>query len=86
MIGGLGQMFNAPEELVRLGAEAAVAGECLAYTLIHARELGLAIIEAGHCPSENPGMRALARWLSETFGDLPVQFLDTGRPWSFLSP
>jgi hypothetical protein len=40
------------------------------------------VIEAGHCASENPGMRALARWLG---GKMPirVEFLDTGAPWSW---
>lgn len=83
--GGLGQMFNVPEEMVALGAEAAVAGECLAYTLHHAAEIGLAVIEAGHCASENPGMRAMAGRLGEAFATTPVFFLDSGRPWRFPS-
>ena len=84
LYGGLGQMLNSPEEMASLGAEAVIAGECLAYTLWCAKELGLALIEAGHCATENPGMRAMANWLDGQLGDLPVQFIDTGRPWQCL--
>jgi len=81
MIGGLGQLFNAPEEPAALGAEAVVAGECLDYTLRNADELGLALIEAGHCASESPGMRAMAEWLRGKLKGLQVEFIDTGRDW-----
>ena len=82
LIGGLGQMFNAPEQLVRLGADVIVAGECLAYTLRNAQEHGLALMEAGHCACENPGMRAMADWLSQTLSPIPVRFIDSGEPWT----
>ena len=84
LYGGLGQMFNSPEELANLGAEALVAGECLAYTLWNAKELGVALIEAGHGESENPGMRAMARWLAERLEGVDVEFVDTGQPWSYV--
>ncbi len=82
MIGGLGQMFNSVEEAATLGAEAVVAGECLAYTMWNAEELGLSLIEAGHGASENPGMRAMARWLAEQIPGTPVRFMDTGLAWT----
>jgi putative NIF3 family GTP cyclohydrolase 1 type 2 len=81
LIGGLGQMFNAPEEMASLGAEAVIAGECLAYTLWNAEELGMALIEAGHGATENPGMRALAAWLSQRLPAVRVEFIDTGLVW-----
>ena len=84
MIGGLGQMFNSPEEAAALGAEAVVAGECLAYTMWNATELGLSLIEAGHGASENPGMRAMARWLGTQVKDVPVRFVDTGLAWTMV--
>ena len=84
MIGGLGQMFNAPEEPARLGAEAIVAGECLAYTCWCAEELGVAIIEAGHCATENPGVRAMARFLNERLDGVEAIFLDTSCPWTVV--
>lgn len=86
LIGGLGQMFNSPEEVVSLGAEAVIAGECLEYTLRHALELELAVIEAGHCASENPGMRALARFLQEKLPRVKVLFVDSGTPWRYIVP
>jgi len=82
LIGGLGQLFNSPEEIADLGAEAVVAGECLAYTCRYAQELGIALIEAGHCASENPGMRAMARFLTEKLPAVKVEFIDTGRSWT----
>lgn len=79
--GGLGQMFNSPEAIAALGADAAIAGECLAYTFHHAAETGISFIEAGHCATENPGMRAMARWLGGLTGGIPVTFIDSGHPW-----
>lgn len=84
MIGGLGQLFNSPEEIAALDAEAVVAGECLAYTMHYAIELGVSVIEAGHCASENPGMRAMAGWLAEELPGVKVQFIDSGHPWSLV--
>ena len=84
LVGGLGQMFNSPEEMDLMGAEAVVAGECLAYTFWSAIEHDVAIIEAGHCSSENPGMQAMAKWLAEKYPDLKVQFLDSGEPWHVI--
>lgn len=84
MIGGLGQLFNSPEEAAAMGAEAVVAGECLAYTMWNATELGLSLIEAGHGASENPGMRAMARWLGGQVKGVPVHFVDTGLAWTML--
>jgi putative NIF3 family GTP cyclohydrolase 1 type 2 len=84
MIGGLGQMFNSVEEAAALGAEAVVAGECLAYTLWNAQELNLSLIEAGHGACENPGMRAMAHWLAEELNGVPVRFIDTGLAWRYL--
>ena len=84
LIGGLGQLFNSPEEPATLGAEVIIAGECLAYTLHYAHELGVGLIEAGHCANENPGMRAMASWLATKLEGVPVRFVDTGRDWVYL--
>jgi len=83
MYGGFGQMFNSSEAMATLGVEAIIAGECCDYTLRNAEELGMAVIEAGHCASENPGMRALARWLAKKLPEIRVAFVDTGRPWRY---
>ena len=83
-IGGLGQSFNLPEELHRLGAEVGIFGEMVDYTIRHAIELDLAVIEAGHLATENPGIRNLAKALEDRFPDLRVVFLDTGIPWAYV--
>ncbi|MGB9879538.1 MAG: Nif3-like dinuclear metal center hexameric protein, partial [Anaerolineae bacterium] len=70
--GGLGQIFNFPEELVRLGAEVAVMGEVLDYTMRHALELDLPLIETTHIGSENFGLRNLTQLLQERFPELNV--------------
>lgn len=84
LVGGLGQMFNSPEEPAALGADVIIAGECLAYTLHYALELGVCVIEAGHCAIENPGMRAMAEWLNKKLKGVEVVFLDSGKPWKVL--
>jgi len=83
-IGGLGQSFGAAEELAEAGAEAIVFGEMLDYTIRQGIELGVAMIETGHCATENPGIRRQAQVLAEAFPQVPVHFLDAGSPWTFL--
>jgi len=82
-IGGLGQTFGSAEELAHMGAEAIVFGEMLEYTLRHGIELGLAMVEAGHCATENPGIRRQAELLNEEFPDVRTYFLDAGSPWIY---
>lgn len=82
--GGLGQFFNYPEELVALGAEVAVMGEVLDYTMRHALELDLPVIETMHIGSENFGLKNLAQLLRERFPELHVTFIDSGIPWTWV--
>jgi len=82
-IGGLGQTFGAVEELAALGAEVIVFGEMLEYTFRHGLELNVAMIEAGHCATETPGIRRLAQVLGEAFAQVPSHFLDAGSPWTY---
>ena len=83
-IGGIGQHYVAPEELFHLGAQAAIFGEAIEYTLYHALELDLPLIEAGHMATELPGMRALAQLLQEHFKESQVVFLANQDPWQLL--
>jgi len=83
-IGGVGQHYVAPEELVYLGAQAVVFGEAIEYTLYHALELDLPLIETGHMITELPGMRALAQLLQERFEESRVVFLANQDPWQLL--
>jgi len=79
--GGLGLLYNCPEELAGLGAEVAIMGEAVEQTLWHALELGLAVIETTHVGSESFGLRRLAAKLQEGFPGAQVRFLDSGLPW-----
>ena len=83
-IGGLGQTCGAAEELAHQGADVIVFGEMLEYTLRQGIELGVAMIEAGHCATENPGIRRQAQVLAEAFPGVPAHFLDAGSPWIYL--
>lgn len=80
-IGGLGQTFCAAEEPWKHGAEVVIFGEMLDYTIRYAVELGLAVIEAGHIATENPGIRNFVIALREACPELDVHFLDSGQPW-----
>lgn len=82
--GGLGQLFNYPEELVALGAEVAIMGEVIDYTIRHALELDLPLIETTHVGSENFGLRNLAHLLQDRFPTLDVTFIDSGMPWTWM--
>jgi len=81
--GGLGQLFNCPEELWALGAQAGVMGEVLDHTMRHSLELGLPLIETTHVHSEAFGIRNLALLLAERYPDLDVRYLPSGIPWSW---
>lgn len=83
-IGGVGQNYVAPEELVYLGAQVAVFGEAVEYTLYHALELDLPLIETGHMITELHGMRALAQLLQECFEESRVVFLANQDPWQLF--
>ena len=80
-IGGLGQTFCAVEEPWKHGAEVVIFGEMLDYTVRYAVELGVAIIEAGHMATENPGIKSFALALREACPGLETHFLDSGQPW-----
>jgi len=78
LIGGFGgNQFNMPEEAWSMGAEAVILGDMVEYIAIHARELGLAVIETLHSATENPGMLSLARLLAERFPLIKVAFIDS---------
>ena len=58
LVGGFGgNQFNMPEEASSMGAEAMILGDMVEYIAIHARELGLAVIETLHSATENPVFR-----------------------------
>ncbi len=81
--GGLGQMYEFPEEMANLGAEVVIFGEALDYTFRHAAELRLAVIETAHMTSEKYGLIYQANMLQERFPQLPVHYLDCDIPWTW---
>lgn len=50
-------------------------------TFIDAKELGVAIFDAGHYHTENPAARKLCRDLCENFSDVTFDFFDVGSPF-----
>ncbi len=83
--GGFGQMFTFPEIAADAGAELAIFGEMLDYTIRYCVEVDLAAVELGHCGSEHPGMEAMAEFLRERLpAGPPVQCVHSGQPWQLL--
>ncbi len=68
----------------RAGADVFVTGDVGHHTMIEAADRGLTVIDAGHAPTERPGMTALAARVVECVGEL-VEVVDlTGidpTPW-----
>lgn len=83
--GGFGQMFTFPELAAEHGAQLALFGEMLEYTIHYCVEVGLAAIELGHCQSEHPGMAGMAQMLRDCLPEsLPVHCVHSGEPWQVL--
>lgn len=83
--GGFGQMFTFPEVALAGGAEVALFGEMLDYTIRYCVETDLAAIELGHYHSENPGMIGMAEFLRERLPqEIAVRCLPSGRPWTVV--
>lgn len=83
--GGFGQMFTFGEVAADGGAEFAIFGEMLDYTIRYCAEVGLAALELGHCQSEHPGMLGMAEFLQTQLPEeIAVQCLHSGEPWQVL--
>lgn len=83
--GGFGQMFTMGEVAADHGADAALFGEMLDYTIRYCVEVDLAAIELGHCGSEHPGMVGMAEFLRRRLpADIPVECLASGQPWQLV--
>jgi len=46
-----------------------------------AADLGVPVLIVNHCTAEKPGMMAMARYLSEQFIGMPVQYIDVAFPY-----
>jgi putative NIF3 family GTP cyclohydrolase 1 type 2 len=65
--------------------DASITGEVVDWRDVEfARDAGVALIVAGHCATESPGMRSFHRWFEPQWPDLRVEFLDAGDPDGFV--
>ena len=66
------------------GCDAALTGEVVEWRDLElARDSGLAMITAGHCATETPGMQACCDWLKTRFSDMRIEYIDTIDPDQF---
>lgn len=72
---GAGVTSDTLSEAVAAGVDTLIVGEGSHHTGVEARELGVAVIYAGHYATETLGVRALGAELEREFG----------LPWSFLA-
>jgi dinuclear metal center YbgI/SA1388 family protein len=63
-----GSGYGAVQEAADLGCQALVTGDIRESTMAEAREVGLAVIAAGHEATERLGVQALAAALANVFG------------------
>ena len=49
-----------------------------------AADRGLPILIVNHATAEKPGMMAMAKYLRQTFPDMPVEYLDVELPWQLV--
>jgi dinuclear metal center YbgI/SA1388 family protein len=63
------------------GADLFLTAEVKHHQALRARDLGLAVIDAGHYPTERPAVDLLAGYLKEQFPELTVLQADEMDPW-----
>ena len=67
-----------------------LCGEMLEWTTCaYARDAGMlgvnqALLVLGHNRSEEAGMKYLAEWLRPLVGDLPIQYIEAGDPYTYI--
>lgn len=72
---GAGASSDTLREAAAIGADTLIVGEGPHHTAVEAKELGIAVLYAGHYATETFGVRALGQELERTFGV----------PWSFVA-
>jgi putative NIF3 family GTP cyclohydrolase 1 type 2 len=70
--------------LLPRGMEVLIAGEVSDFSQRVAAETGIPMIEAGHSPSEDPGLRRLAEDIGRAFPDTKAIFRPQEVPWVTL--
>ena len=82
VVAGTGNALTEIMEIAKKkGADVLVSGDIQDSRARFAKELDLAIIDAGDYFTENPGMKHLAELLQEKHPDIKVHLLDPGPPW-----
>ncbi len=77
-------MHHIVEHLLPRGVEVVIVGETNDFTQRMAMDSDIALIEAGHSPSEDPGLRRLADDLAVKFPQTRVIFRPQEVPWVTL--
>jgi len=72
---GAGADANTIREALETGIDTLIVGEGPHYTAVEAADVDLAIIYVGHYATETFGVRALADYVSSTFG-IPWEFIE----------
>lgn len=77
--GGLSLFVNigCVERMVRAGADLLIGGESDDHALLYMADAGVAFIELGHSPTENPGLIRFSEVLREQFPGLKVVYYDS---------
>ena len=82
VVAGSGNSLTEIMELVKKkGADVLVSGDIQDSRARFAKELDLAVIDAGDYYTENPGAKHLAKLLQKELPDIKVLHLDPGPPW-----
>jgi putative NIF3 family GTP cyclohydrolase 1 type 2 len=78
-VGGFGNTWRISEPFRAAGADVMVVGELRDYTARAALEGGVAVVQASHYATENPGVRRFAEHMAPLLaGRVEVLFVDTG--------
>lgn len=85
VVAGSGNALTEMMELAKKkGADVLVSGDIQDSRARFAKELGLAVIDAGDYFTENPGAKHLAGLLRKKLPEVEVLHLDPGPPWRFV--
>lgn len=85
VVSGSGNSFTTNiDRAYDAGADAYVSGDIKDSVARYARELDLALIDAGHYATETPGMKVLASKLQAKFSDVKIRYNDISKPWIFV--
>ncbi|HHW10920.1 MAG TPA: hypothetical protein GXX29_13215 [Firmicutes bacterium] len=81
--GGLGLALNIKyvHQMVDMGADVLLCGECDEYVMHAAYDLDIPIIETSHVVSETPGLRVFTEMFAAACPGIPVHFHEQLRPW-----